>query len=462
MRSNLRGRKRLPEPVSWFGLLLASAAPPANDACAHLTELVLEEAVIESAHLSDGVCQVEGVARPVTGSNIRFILYLPAVDRWSGRYYQIGNGGFAGAIHLPTLAEGVGRGDAMAATDTGHSGTGFDASWAAGNIVALADYGWRSIKATREAAQVIIGRYYGRSAHHRYFMGCSNGGRMALMAAARWPEDWDGVIAGAPANPWTVQLRNFEKVQGQGRSPGGWLTTGQLSRVKQSALDACPAKAIQSGVVVRPDLCRPKLSTLTCKKQFRQHCLSPNQARSVLTIIEAGYEPAAMDVADWERWIVNSDASAPSQQTFADQARQYLFSQYDVQTLTKNLDVRPDDLAAFEKRGGKVLSYFGWSDALIAPGLGVNWYRSVARATAKAGPVTDFYRLFMVPGMQHCQGGSGAINFGQSLSAPASAQTPEHDVRLALERWVEQGKAPEMLRDGDSSAPITLFRTKAF
>lgn len=416
-----------------------------DDRCATLAKLTIDKAVVESAVLSDGVCRVSGSAHPVPGSDIRFTVYLPAPERWSGRYYQIGNGGFAGAIHLPTLDEGARRGDAIAATDTGHRGHGFDASWAPGNPVALADYGWRSIKATRDAAAALIEGYYRRSPKRHYFMGCSNGGRMALMAAARWPEDWNGIIAGAPANPWTRQFRNFGAMQDAMRAPGGWIGEADLDRIKRAALAACPAGSVKDGVAQRPDMCRADWSKLS---------LSEGQRSTLGTIVRSGYEPAAMIPADWKHWIANPDAAAQSQLTFAEQSRRYMFGHFPADELSANLDIQPGDLRPFRDRGGRILSYFGWSDAVIAPGLGVDWYRDVQRVMS--GNTTDFYRLFMIPGMMHCQGGAAATRFGQSLEAPPVRLDRVHDVRMALEAWVEDGIAPSALKSGSGAARRTI------
>lgn len=416
-----------------------------DDRCTALAKLTFDKAMVESAALTDGICRVSGSAHPVPGSDIRFTVYLPAPDRWSGRYYQIGNGGFAGAIHLPTLEDGARRGDAIAATDTGHRGHGFDASWAPGNRQALADYGWRSIKATRDAAQALVGAYYGRKPAHQYFMGCSNGGRMALMAAARWPEDWDGIIAGAPANPWTLQFRHFGEIQDRMRAPGGWLDRSDLALIRDTALAACRAKTVRNGIAEQPGACRPDWQRIACTGGAKAGCLSMGKLATLGRIIGAGYEPAAMDVDDWQRWMANPDTSAQSQLTFAEQSRQYLFGQFSPTELSENLDVRPGDLRRFRDRGGRILSYFGWSDAVIAPHLGLDWYRSVERATTGTAATKDFYRLFMIPGMQHCQGGPGAASFGQSLEAPAGRQQTGYDIRRTLEHWVENAAPPATL-----------------
>lgn len=420
--------------------MMAGTAPA--DDCSALTQLSLDKAVIESAVAVDGICHVAGTAYPVAGSNIGFTIYLPARDQWSGRYYQIGNGGFAGAMHFPTLDEGAKRRDVMAATDTGHRGTGFDATWAAGNPVALVDYGWRSIKATSDAAQAIITHYYTKPPSYRYFMGCSNGGRMALMAAARWPDDWDGIIAGAPATPWTTQFSAFGTIQNAMTVPGAMLTRSDLDLVARSGLASCPAKWVAGGISQRPDKCTVDWKKLSCNAANNGQCLTPEKLAALRATVKAGYYPSSMIVDDWVQWIANPDPEANSQRKFSTQARSYIFSGYPASTLSDNIDVSAKDLARFRKHGGKILSYFGWADAVTAPGAGVQWYRNVEKVSGGARNMGSYYRLFMVPGMTHCQGGNGPVNFGQSLPAPPAQISPKHDIRSALETWVETGKAP--------------------
>lgn len=408
--------------------------------------MALPDATVTSANLSDGVCRVTGVARPTPQSDIRFEVRLPPPERWSGRYYQIGNGGFAGAIHAPTLAEGAGRGDVIAVTDTGHRGHGFDASWVDDHPEALADYGWRSIKATSDAARLITRHYYGRPANHHYFMGCSNGGRMALMAAARWPEDWDGVIAGAPANPWSAQLSRFVSLQQQLRSTAdSWLDDQALETVRKAALASCPKHAVKNGIALRPDRCKPDMRTLSCRNGNKSNCLTMSQLAAVDAIVGAGYLPAAMIPEDWKIWIVNPDTSAQSQFTFADQARRHIFAKVPQERLAAAVDIRSQDLDRFRNQGGKVLSYFGWADAVIDPTHALRWYDEVVDRAGTREAGRNFYRLFMVPRMTHCQGGGPAVNFGQSLSAPSAKRSAEFDIRTSLEAWVENGKTPHVI-----------------
>lgn len=338
------------------------------------------------------------MARPRPRAAIRVELHLPPAARWSGRYYQMGNGGFAGHIDRPTLAAAAARGDVAGATDTGHAGDGFDASWAAGRPDLVVDYAWRSIKVASDTARLVTRAYYGREARRRYFMGCSFGGRQALVAAGRWPADWDGVIAGAPAIRWRERWVAFARIQAAIRTPGAWIGEAQL------------ATLIRTG---------------------DRAMLTPAQARGLAVVEAAGYPLAGADAGEWRRWIYNPDPAAPSQRTFADQSRRYLAG-------ARLADFAVPPPTRFAARGGKVLSYFGGADAVLPPSFAVS-------DALGLGMVPSFYRLFFVPGMAHCQGGAAPHAIGQSLAAPAAADDPDHDVRRALEAWVEQGRAPERL-----------------
>lgn len=455
-------------------LLAGSDGPAAGDRCAALRHLAIDNVEIESAQLVSGAfaapdgstietapaCRVRGIARPIPASRITFELWLPR-DRWNGRYYQLGNGGFAGNIHFPSLAAEVARGNAAASTDTGHVGTGFDASWAAGRPERIVDYGHRSIKATSDAAHRLIRAYYGRPAHRRYFAGCSNGGRQALMAAQRYPEDWDGIIAGAPANMWTRQLTTFASLQHRLRSvPGAWIPPAKLPAIQRAALASCPPGSVRGGVAENPPACRFDPARLLCRAAETDHCLTAPQVESLRRIQAAGYEPTSAAAPDgWRDWILKVDPKANSQLTFATEAFRYLFGrgprwtvrQFDRERdevdprLQRVLDADALDYGAFRRRGARIISYFGWADPVISPRTGLAYYRRVAAAAGGYVPAQDFYRLFMVPGMAHCQGGVGPVSFGQSIIAPPLSGHRRHDIRAALEAWVEQGIPPDEL-----------------
>ncbi|WP_425231062.1 tannase/feruloyl esterase family alpha/beta hydrolase [Sphingomonas sp.] len=405
----MRGRARLLKAA-----LLLHAAPAA---CADLARLHSPTLTITEAVQEGTLCRVAAVARPRPAARIGIEIWLPPAARWSGRYYQMGNGGFAGHVDRPTLAAAAARGDVAAATDTGHTGNGFEAGWAIGRRDLVEDYAWRSIRITSDAARVLTRAYYGQDARRRYFMGCSYGGRQALVAAARWPGDWDGVIAGAPATRWTVRQRGFAAIHAALARPGAWIEAAQLATI----------------------IARHDTSGLT-----------PAQRGGVAAIERAGYPLRHASAAAWGQWIYNRDAATGTQAAFVAQAPSLWDAATPPAWAERLFAVGP--LRAFAARGGRVLSYFGTADPVLPSGFAVSDARS---AGARAG----FYRLFMVPGMEHCQGGDAPHAIGQSLPAPTGADDAEHDVRRALEAWVERGRAPARLiatRPGDATQMVVL------
>jgi feruloyl esterase len=352
----------------------------------------------------DGVCIVTGKI----GGRIGFELRLP--DAWNGRYYQIGTGGFSGKIFSDALAWDAAKGNAVAMSDAGHQADSMDASWAKDNPQAVTDYGYRAIKLTSDAARLLVARYYGRAAKYRYFAGCSNGGRQALVAAQRWPADWDGIVAGAPLRLWTDQFATFASLQKQSR--GKTLDTAAIGR---EARATCPPGTVVNGAALDPERCR-----------YRP------KDRDVAAIVAAGYEPTA--TGDWPTWIV--DPKGPVQAMMSDQAHFILENSKLDMRATLNAD---GSLAPFRAKGGKIISYFGWGDAALAPHPYAAWY------DRQGASRRNWFRLFMVPGMYHCQGGDVPDAFGQSPASPASAPDADHDIRRAIEAWVEQGSAPNVL-----------------
>jgi len=358
--------------------VLAAVAGHASD-CAALATHDLANVHIAAAQLvpaqpdTPEFCRVQGEARPTPDSQIGFELWLPA-SGWNGRYYQLGNGGFAGSIHQPALAAELRRGNAVAATDTGHRANAFDASWALNHPEKIIDYGYRSLQETARVARDLVREYYGRPATYTYFTGCSNGGRQALMAAQRFPEAWDGILAGAPALNWTQQLATFA---------------------------SHPAGDVRS--------------QLTFAEQFFRYMV---------------YDDPTWTLArfEWPR-----DFERAQQRRVGNE------------TLRQVLDATDPDLSRFERRRGKLLMYFGWADDLISPRAGVDYYERVVAQMGGIERTQEFFRLFMVPGMGHCQGGAAPHAFGQAYVAPGMRDDPEHDIRRALEAWVEQGKVPERI-----------------
>jgi feruloyl esterase len=230
------------------------------------------------------------------------------------------------------------------------------------------------LQETSRTAHELVRAYYGRPARYSYFTGCSNGGRQALMAAQRFPEDWDGILAGAPALDWTQQLTTFAS------QPAG-------------------------------------------------------DVRLQLTFAEQFFRYLVHDDPTW-------NLGRFDRQRDGDLARQRRIGN---QTLSQVLDATDPDLTRFERRRGKLLMYFGSADDLISPQAGVDYYERVVAQMGGMERTQAFFRLFMVPGMGHCQGGASPHAFGQAYVAPGMRDDPEHDIRRALEAWVEQGKVPERI-----------------
>ena len=211
-------------------------------------------------------CRVAGSIKPSSDSDIQFEVWLPA-SGWNGKFEGVGNGGFAGAIGYAGLAASVSRGYVAASTDTGHRAGGTDATWALGHPEKVADFGYRAIHETTVQGKAIAKAFYGEGPKRSYFNSCSNGGRQALMEAQRYPADYDGIIAGAPANYWTHLLANaIWVVQSTMADSASYIPASKLPAIESAALAACDANdGVKDGIIDSPNLCQFKPAALLCK-----------------------------------------------------------------------------------------------------------------------------------------------------------------------------------------------------
>lgn len=412
-------------------------------------------------------CRVAGVIKPTNDSEIKFEVWLPSAN-WNGKFQGIGNGGFAGSISYTGLAGALARGYATASTDTGHSGS--DASWALGHPEKLVDYGYRAIHEMTEKAKLIVKAFYGDGPKRSYFASCSNGGRQGLMEAQRYPNDYDGVIAGAPANAFSQILTGFAwNMQLLLNDPANYIPAKKLKAIEAAALAACDARdGVTDGVLDDPTKCDFDPAVLLCKGAETDECLTEKQVAALKKIyagprnakgqqIIPGFTPGGeTGPGGWTGWITGATSTAAAQFFFSTQAFKNMvyndpnwdYKTFDLERdgklanekLAPVLNATDPDLKAFSARGGKLILYHGWNDAALPPMNTVNYFQSVV---AKLGRrrTDGFMRLFMAPGLQHCFGGPGPDNFGQIVTRAQS--DPQHDLTLALERWVEQGVAPE-------------------
>ncbi len=410
-------------------------------------------------------CRVRATLTPSPASRIEIEVWLP-VHGWNGRFRGQGNGGYGGYVNYAGLATAIAQGYASASTDTGHIGG--DAAWALHHAQRVVDFGYRAIHRMTLDAKLIVQAYYGRPVRHSYFASCSNGGRQALMEAQRFPTDYDGIIAGAPAYDWTRLLTNALGIMQQADSKAGYIPPSKLPLITHAVLAACDGNdGVRDGVLDDPRRCDFDPSVLRCHAGASGHCLHAAQVATLKTIYDGardavgervyyGTMPGAEDApGSWGSWIFGPERDNNAiaffvDNYFADMVYEdphwnYRGVQLDDalaaarRTTGAVLDAVDADLRAFVARGGKLILYHGWNDPAISPLGTIAYYRHVV---AKLGrqQTRQAVRLYMVPGMLHCDGGPGAHAFGQNATDARGDR--RHDVFTALVRWVERDTAP--------------------
>ena len=424
-------------------------------------------------------CRVTGSIRPTDDSDIRFELWLPAAASWNGRFMQTGNGGAAGSIVVTSLPDPLSRGYAVANTDTGHQGGGGEFSWAIGHSEKLVDYQYRAVHELTVVGKAITAAHYGRSPDESYWLGCSTGGRQGLKEAQRYPDDYDAIVAGAPANNWAPLMGLATFIQSNLGANG--LGADKLGLLKESAIAACDADdGVTDRVISSPSQCGFDPASLQCEAGATgvtggsdgagaagaagadggagtsggqgtagepARCLSPTEVTAARSIYSGlvtsngevlmpgtgvGSEPLWGAYAagpftigtNWFRQVVLNDPDWDPAE-FDTDTHVALAEQQD-RGAAKAMD---PDISDFVGRGGKLLLYHGTTDGLIPYGNTVNYYESVVARLGQTA-VDDSVRLFLVPGMDHCSGGEGAFAV---------------DWLGALEQWVETDAAPDQL-----------------
>ena len=425
-------------------------------------------------------CEVRAVTRPTKDSEIRIELWLP-LSGWNGKYLQIGNGGWAGSINRTGLIGPLRRGYAVAATDNGHvsEGSAPGATWAIGHPEKLIDFGYRAVHETSVQAKAILRAYFGRDHDRSYFSGCSDGGREALMEAQRYPEDFEGIIAGAPANDWSRLFTGF--VWNERALAENAIPPAKLPAIQAAALAACDAlDGVEDGLIENPRTCSSDPRSMVCTANDASDCLTEGQLATLHRIYSGptnprtgeqlfpGYPTGTEAVpGGWAPWIVSANAQVPSiQASFGNSYYGHAVfeqSNWDFRTLDFDQDVEfgdakagpvlnatSPDLRSFRANGGKLIQYHGWGDAAIPAFSSIDYYESVRTfldrfpdPRSENRDIGDFYRLFLVPGMGHCSGGIGPSSFGNGFLSPRA--DAEHDLLSALEAWVEQNTSPQKL-----------------
>jgi len=404
-------------------------------------------------------CRVAGIVRPSSDSEIRFEVWLPA-ENWTGRFEGIANGGYAGSISTGGLSAALNRGSAAAATDTGHAAATNDSTWALGHPQKVIDFAYRAIHLTAENAKAIIATFYGNGPRHSYFDGCSNGGRQALMEAQRYPADYDGIVAGAPAYYWTHLLTAGAWLALDQRAhPDEFIPPAKIAVIQNAVLAACDlADGVRDGVLNDPARCKFDPGTLLCKSGDAPDCLTAPQVALVRHIYDGTHDSSGHLVlpgfypggesgnGGWTSWITGAQPGAAEGIIYGsgfyrnmvyenagwpDGVAQPWSVDAAVKTadakLASTLNATANDLGVFQARGGKLILYHGWNDPAIPVQGTIDYFDSL---TAGMGTrkTESFARLYLVPRMQHCGGGPGATSFDNML--------PE------IEKWIEENQAP--------------------
>ncbi len=422
-------------------------------------------------------CRVVAKSAPSADSDIDIEVWLPT-SGWNGRLVGYGNGGFAGDMPSGQLAAAVTNGAAAAGTDTGHHGIPTEASWALGHPEKVIDFGYRANHEVARVAKAAIRSYYTKDAAHSYFVGCSNGGRGALMEAQRYPEDYDGILAGAPANYWTHLLTfAISNAQATTVPPESYIAGPKMAAISAAVNKACDASdGVEDGVLNDPRACKFDPAVLKCEAEESNACLTQPQITALKKMYDGardskrkllfpGYVPGAeLGGGGWSLWVTGP---APGRSLlfafgngfFANMV--YEKADWDYKSVTIDeavaaadkklagtLNATDPNLAPFEKHGGKLIVWHGWNDPAIPALNSVDYYNSVVQRMGQRD-ADSFLRLYLAPGVQHCAGGPGADSFGQG--GPSSRSD---GMFVSLEDWVEKGTAPGAVIAGKGNSEI--------
>jgi Tannase and feruloyl esterase len=410
---------------------------------------VIASTPVQATKEAPSYCDVEGYVLPQVG----FEIELPS-SQWNGKFMEVGCAGTCGKVWLAWCAGPLRKGYACVGSDMGHKGTSTDGLWAYNNVQAELDWAYRATHVVALAGKAIAERYYGQAPNKSYFLGCSTGGRQGLIEAQRFPWDFDGIVAGAPAidSPGgrMRQLWDLHALLDRSRNP--ILDSATLRLLHDAALAACDMDdGIQDGIISNPKSCRFDPSKLACNGKNASKCLTDVQVQAAkavyagpttshgVKIYAGGLEPGSelewadlvdsfgSRIADFFKYMGFIPPPGPS----------WSRSEFDFDRDYKRLDLMNalysaanPDLRRFKAAGGKMIVYHGWADKAVAPKESVDYFETVERTMGGSALTRDFFRLFMVPGMSHCTGGAGAFAV---------------DYLSYLEKWVERGEAPERM-----------------
>jgi len=441
-------------------ILLGTLSPITRaQSCEDLTQQSTSTISIKAsvADKLPAACHVTATLHPTPTSDIHAEIWLPLAG-WNGKLLVQGSGGWGGSF--ASSAEPLRRGYATASTDDGH--TGPSASFLLGHPEKLADFAYRAEHETTLLAKRLIQAFYGHAPARSYWVGCSGGGREGLIQAARFPDTFDGIIAGDPAdirrNSWAlnIAIQSF-------KDPEAIIPPSKYPMIHRFVLDACDANdGLKDGLIGDPTTCHPNFRTLQCKSADGTDCLTTRQVQTAQAIISPAKDSTGkvffsrLEPGTELRWSRLAGGPTPAD-LFLDEFRYAVYQDpaWDWRTfnldrdaarahaIDKDVDELDPNLSAFVRHGGKLILYHGWADQQVAPTNTVDFYKSTL-ASSKTATNPDWARLYMLPGMAHCSGGEGPDTF---------------DKIGLLEQWVEHNQPPaEVIASQQTEGKTTRTR----
>ncbi|NLD38389.1 MAG: tannase/feruloyl esterase family alpha/beta hydrolase [Desulfatiglans sp.] len=457
-------------------VFLSTFPAMAADSCERLASLVIKDGKIDTAAIVEAgqfkppaagfmmggpggnpfqgtpaFCRVTATLTPTSDSDIKIEVWMPK-ENWNGKLVGIGNGVWAGTISHSSMAEPVSKGYAAVATDTGHAGSGMDAKWAIGHREKLVDFGHRAVHEMTVKAKELLAAYYGKKEDKSFWVSCSTGGRQGLMAAYRYPDDFDGISSMAPANPMVgLMISSLWSGYVAMKDNAYNLSSADLMLSNRAYMDKCDEKdGVKDGIVSWPEMCSYDPKVLACSEAKNENCLTLTQIEALSNVyggvknprtkevVFSGFTPGSEQMLSMLTSGTEPFPGAVSyfrDIVFEDPAWDFKSFDYDkdlaasYKAASDILDVPPDGLSKFFNGGGKLLLSHGWADGLIPAANTVAFYKTMTEKLDKDN-VADSARLFMIPGMSHCSGGTGP-NVVDMLSV--------------IDNWVTSGKAPETI-----------------
>ena len=391
-------------------------------------------------------CRVTATLRPSPDSDIKIEVWLPLPGTWNRKFQAVGNGGYAGTISYPAMAKALAQGYATASTDTGHATPG--GSFAAGHPEKLIDFGYRAVHELTVQSKGVIKAFYESDPARSYWNGCSTGGRQSLMEAQRFPDDYDGIIAGAPANymshlqPWSLWIPMAVHATEE-----SYVPPAKYAVIHKAVLEACDTlDGVKDGVIENPMACHFDPKTIQCTGVTNDACLTPPQVEAVRKLYAPATNPRTgtpffpgLEPGSEAGW---AGLAGPQPMGIPVDTFKYIVYDnpaWDWRTIDFDRDVAAaekkfagvvdavnPDLSRFMEHGGKLIMYHGWNDQLIAPRNSISYFNNV-QYTLGAAKTEESVRLYMVPGMGHCNGGDGTSTF---------------DILAELDNWVTKQQAP--------------------